>query len=90
MTPQVRVFTAVASRGFQMEVNMLNRSAFLSAIALTASLVGFAMMPAYASAATSSEYSAGQFTTAALPGDAALAAGCGKWCVKVWKVCVCI
>jgi hypothetical protein len=60
------------------KVNMLNRSVFMSAVALTLSLVAFAT-------------TADGFTSAAIPGDAAMmVADCGKWCVKVWRVCVCL
>ena len=69
---------------------MSNRSALWSAIVLTASLVGFAMMPAHANAAAaSSGYSADQFTPEASPVEAAAlrAAGCKITC-KIGSFCL--
>lgn len=79
---------------------MLNRSALTGAIALAVSLFAFGTIPAdatslvpagHGSVASSNGRTIGaRMKTAALPEGAAMAAGCGKWCVKVWRVCVCV
>jgi hypothetical protein len=69
---------------------MPNRSALCSAIALTASLVAFAIMPANANAVVPfSGYSADQFTAEASPIQAAAlrADGCKITC-KIGSFCL--
>jgi hypothetical protein len=76
---------------------MLNRSTLLSAVAIAASLAAFTLVPANVNAASSAEVLSispeAPVDSAAsnVPGTAALGEdGCGIFCYRVWRFCVCV